>query len=224
MTQLVRAPLAAPEPLATSAPALESFAYTLYEGMEPVAWLDATVGWSLAFFCGALGTMFQEVQDLARDSPDGPGWSAVMDLDRCPDGWLPWLAQFVGVTVVPGSTPEEMRARIQSTDGFRRGTPAALEGAAQATLTGNRIVYFRERDPNGVDPPYTLEVVTQTGETPDPDATLAALIAQKPAGIVLNYRLVQGQDWQELAQSGRTWRQVRDDFASWRDVRDNTTT
>src|SRR5215468_578343 len=105
MTQLVRAPLAAPEPPATPAPALESFAYNLYEGMEPVAWLDGTVGWSLAFFCGALGAMFQEVQDLARDSPDGPGWSAVMDLDRCPDGWLPWLAQFVGVTVVPGSTP-----------------------------------------------------------------------------------------------------------------------
>ena len=41
---------------------------------------------------------------------------------------------------------------------------------------------FRERDPTGADPPYTLEVVTLTSETPDPAAVEAALRRQKPAG------------------------------------------
>lgn len=202
-------------------PALESFADNLYAAMDPLAWLDATVGWSLAHFCAALGVMFQDVEDLARDTPDGPGWSGVVDLDRCPDAWLPWLAQFVGVTVVPGSTPAEMRARIASTDGFKRGTPAAIAGAAKATLTGNKTVYFRERDASAPDPPYTLEVVTQTGETPDPAATLAAILAQKPAGLILNYRTVEGEDWQAVKESGKTWRQVRTERANWRALRDN---
>jgi hypothetical protein len=203
----------------TSAPALDSFADNLYAGMEPVAWLDGTVAWSLAHFCAALGVMFQPAEDLARDTPDGPGWSVVVDLARCPDAWLPWLAQFVGVTVIPGSTPAEMRARIASTDGFKRGTPAAIAGAAKATLTGNQYVAFRERDISAPDPPYSLEVITLAGETPDPNATLAAILAQKPAGIVLSYRTVTGQDWQAL--TAKTWRQARTTYSSWRNLRDN---
>ena len=35
------------------------------------------------------------------------------------------------------------------------------------------------------DPAYGLMVVTRPSETPDPDATLTALAAAKPAGIVL---------------------------------------
>jgi threonine dehydrogenase-like Zn-dependent dehydrogenase len=163
--------------------------------------------------------MFQPVADVARDTPAGPGWSAVLDLGRCPDAWLPWLAQFVGVTVIAGSTPNAMRERIASTDGFKRGTPEAIRGAAQATLTGNRTVTFRERDANSPDPPYTLEVVTLTGETPNPAATRAAIVAQKPGGIVLNYRTVEGQDWQ--AVQAKTWRQARTTYASWRNLRDN---
>jgi hypothetical protein len=211
--------LPAPRRARDAPPDLESFADNLYAGMEPLAWMDSAVGYALAHFCAALGSMFQAVEDVARDTPEGPGWSAVLDLDRCPDAWLPWLAQFVGVTVIPGSTPEEQRARIASTDGFRRGTPAAIEGAAAATLTGNQTVTFRERDASAADPPYTLEVTTLVGETPDPAATLAAIIAQKPGGIVLNYRTVTGQDWQGVQV--KTWRQARTTYANWRNLRDN---
>lgn len=203
MTQLQRAVLTEVDaPVAGPPPALDSFAANLYAGMEPLAWLDGSVGYALAHFCAAQGVMFQVVEDLARDTPEGPGWSVVIDLDRCPDEWLPWLAQFVGVTVIPGSTPADMRVRIASTDGFKRGTPAALEAAAQATLTGSQVVYFRERDPLAADPPYSLEVVTRISETPDPAATLAALIAQKPGGLVLTYRQVAGWDYAEMTATG----------------------
>lgn len=202
-----------------SPPALESFAALLYDALAPLAILDGEADWHLPKYCGAHGAMFQPVADVARDTPDGPGWSAVVDLDRCPDAWLPWLAQFAGVTVIAGSTPAEMRERIGSTDGFKRGTPEAIRAATQATLTGNRTVTFRERDSSAADPPYTLEVVTLTGETPDPAATRAAIIAQKPGGIVLNYRTVAGQDWQ--AVQAKTWRAAKTTYANWRTLRDN---
>jgi hypothetical protein len=200
-------------------PTLESFAAALYDAIYPLTELDGQTGWHLAKFAGALGEMFQPVADVARDTPEGPGWSAVLDLQRCPDEWLPWLAQFVGVALLAGSSPDDMRERIAGTDGFKRGTPESIRVATQATLTGTRHVTLRERDSNSADPPYTLEVVTLTGETPDPAATRAAILAQKPGGIVLAYRTVAGQDWQGV--TAKTWRQARATYATWRDLRDN---
>jgi hypothetical protein len=48
-----------------------------------------------------------------------------------------------------------MRQRIASTDGFRRGTVAAMTGAARATLTGLQRVDFRERTGGPLGAPQT---------------------------------------------------------------------
>lgn len=167
-----------------SAPVLESFADRLYGSMAPVAWLDASVDYALANYDGAIGEMFQAVEDLARDTPDGPGWSGVMDLARCPTAWLPWLAQFAGVTVPPGASDADARAWIDSTDGFKRGTPDAIRKSAQTNLTGSKTVLLQER--LGGDP-YALAVYTLSTETPNPTQTRADILKQKPAGIVLTY-------------------------------------
>jgi Phage tail protein (Tail_P2_I) len=198
-----RLPQLAPGPRGDPPPELDpaSFAEGLYVALAPLARQDASYGWALLILCNAIGTLFQVLEDYARDSPEGPGWSALMDLDRCPPEALPWLAQFVGVRLLPDSTPAEQRARIVATGGFRRGTPAALIGAAQATLTGNKTVVFRERDHDPADTPayaYYLTVITYVSETPDPTATHNALLAQKPGGIVLDYRTAAGQDYQTL--------------------------
>jgi hypothetical protein len=191
---------AAEEPPAGLVPA--SFADALYTALAPLARQDASYGWALLILCNALGTMFQTLEEYVRDSPAGPGWSALLDLDRCPPEALGWLGQFVGVRLLPDSTVDEQRARIASTDGFKRGTRAALVGAAAATLTGDKTVVFRERDHDPADTPayaYYLTVITYTSETPDPTATLNALLAQKPGGIVLSYRTAAGQDYTSLA-------------------------
>jgi uncharacterized iron-regulated membrane protein len=193
----------------------QSYAARLYASMAPLASADASYGWSLLILCNAIGTMFQLIDDVVRDSEDGPGWSMLLDLDRTLDEALPWLGQFAGVRVISGSTPDQMRQRIRSTDGFRRGTAAAMRGAAQATLTGAQTVLFHERDGD----PYFLSVETYADQTPDPAATEAALLAQKPGGIVLTYRTVTGQTWQQLKDSGRTWADVNTDYPSWGDVR-----
>ena len=189
----------APDPPSRLVP--ESYAAQLYAMMAPIARLDSQVGWSLLIFCNALGTMFQLVDEWVRDSPEGPGWSPLLDLGRCPDVALPWLGQLVGVRLPPGLTPAEQRQRIASTDGFRRGTPDAIRNAAWATLTGNRTVILYERSHDPADTPdyaYYLHVVTYQNQTPDPEATLAAIMAQKPGGSLLTYLCQLGQNYQQV--------------------------
>lgn len=194
------------------APALESFADDLYDALLPVAWLDGETGWHLAFYCGAIGAMFQSVADVARDTPDGPGWSAVMDLDRCPDAWLPWLGGFAGVTVPPGATPAQARAWIHGTDGFRRGTPAAIRAATAATLTGSKTVVMQERLGGNA---YVLGVYTLTPETPDAAATLRAILSQKPGGIRLDYSAGAANTYQAIKVGYPTYAAVKSAFSNY---------
>jgi len=211
-----------PQPPDELAP--DSFAERMYVGMAPLARWDPDNGWSLLILLNAIGAMYQLIEDWVRDQPEGPGWSLLLDVNRCPDEALPWLAQFVGVRLLPGSTPDEQRARIESTDGFKRGTPAAIVGAAKATLTGGQTVVLRERDgqgaghPTAPDSAYYLTVVTYQGQTPNPTATKNAILAQKPGGIVLNYLTEAGQDWQSVKDGNTSWGAVNTRYATWADV------
>ena len=79
-----------------------------------------------------------------------------------------------------------------------------LAAAAGLYLTGAKTVYFRERDQDTPDPPYYLEIVTLDSETPDPQKVREAIMAQKPGGIVLNYRGVTGWDYEEMTSEAAT--------------------
>lgn len=203
-----------------AAPPMPSFASNLYASLEPLAWLDHENDYALAVLCTAIGVMFQEAEDLARDTEDGPGWSMILDLDRCPEAWLPWLAQFVGVVIPAGLPGDQHRAWIQGTDGFRRGTRTAMEAAAAATLTASKTVTFRERWPT----PYSLQVVTYQAETPDPALTERALVAQKPAGLVLDYMVQPGADYLSWRDGFATYADLRAGMADYRTARDTPPT
>jgi hypothetical protein len=170
------------DPPAPLAP--DTFAARLYVALAPLAQQDPENAWSLLILCNAIGTMYQLLDDYVRDSPDGPGWSALMDLARCPTEALGWLAQFAGVRMLPGLTDQQQRDRIKSTGGFRRGTTAAITAAAQPTLTGTKTVGITERYTGD---PYQLAVNTYASETPDTVATYNAILAAKPAGLLLTY-------------------------------------
>lgn len=224
---LRRGPLSAALPAELDAPppaALvpESFAERLYVSLAPVAKLDADNAWSLLILCDAIGQMFQLLDDLMRDSPEGPGWSVLMDLDRCPASALPWLAQLAGVRIPVGLTEEQARAWAGSTDGFKRGTAAALRGACAATLTGDKTVIFRERNGDPAISPdyaYYLDVATYDSQTPDPAATEAALLAQKPGGIVLRYSHHPGQDYQSVRDGNASYAALLAAYPSYDAVR-----
>lgn len=170
-------------------PVLGKAAEDLYARLAPLAWADEEHGWPLLTFCGALTAAFEEIDLLARDQPDGtPGWALVMDPGQAPEKWLAWLGQFAGVRRPPSASGEEMRALIATRPRFRRGTPQSLIEAARPTLTGSRRVTLVERHGSA----YQLLAVTYTAETPDPAATLAALTAAKPAGLILTHRVDDG--------------------------------
>lgn len=196
----------------------DTFAGRLYDALAPLASLDPDNAWSLLILCNAIGTMFQEVEDIVRDSPDGPGWSELMDLNRCPPEALGWLGQFAGVRIPPYLTEAQQRAWVAGTDGFHRGTVASMIASCQATLTGTKTVLFRERVGGPTTAPayaYYLSVFTYTAETPNPAATQAALLAQKPGGLVLVYQAITGQTYQSLKTGYATYNAVKAAFVDY---------
>jgi hypothetical protein len=200
----------------------EAFAARLYGMLAPLAQQDFDAAWSLLILVNAIGGMYELVEEWVRDTPDGVGWSLLVDLDRCPPEALPWLGQFVGVRIPPAlSSDADKRDWVASTDGFNRGTRDALIGAAKATLTGQQRLIFRERDgaawgdPDPPDVAYHLTTYSYATETPNPTATLNALLAQKPGGIVLHYHAAQMQDYQNVYDTNATYAVVKSTFRDY---------
>jgi hypothetical protein len=193
----------------------------LRERTQPLAPSDETNGWAHAHLCEGLGTALEQIGEVFDPEGDVPPLAPILDVDLCPDWALPWLAQIVGVQLPFDVDADTARELIRSVEGFARGTPAALRAAAGIYLTGDKTVFFRERDPTGTDPPYTLEVVTLDDETPDPAAVLGALMAQKPGGIVLHYREVLGWDYEQMTTEGGTYAAQTVAFSTYYDLANN---
>lgn len=126
-------------------PEVSQAAETLYETLAHLADGDPQRGWPLLVFCEAAGRMLQRLDDLARDTPDGPGWSQVLDPDRVPADALPWLGQWVGAAVDTDLTVAEQRAQVAAKLGFARGTPAAIIAAGQPYLGPGQEIKLHER-------------------------------------------------------------------------------
>lgn len=181
-----------------------TFADRLLSALSPVALGSADLD---TYARGIADKMVQEVEDYASDGINGEvGWSAIVDLNRVPDKGLDWLAQFVGVTLNAGLTAAQKRQQIHAVGGWGRGSLASIAGAPVPYLTGTKTVIIRERDPAAcaAQPAYGLTVITKTSETPNSAVVLAALIAQKPAGIVLNYVVLAGNDYTLVYNGGAT--------------------
>lgn len=196
----------------------------LYDALTPLAWRDEELGYHLLLYCEAIGSMLEQVDGYVRDNDalGLPGWGILLDVENVPEEALGYLAQFVGVSLVSGHTAAQSRVRIASTDGFARGSIVAFRAAAMAHLTGGQRVTLRERyDPAnpGDDSPGHIHVTTYTDETPDSAAVLAALTAQKPAGLILHYEVQDGQDYQNLLDNHPTYQDVKDDYVDYDAVR-----
>ena len=182
------------------------------------AWARAdgeSTGWAFLHFCEAICRKFQTLEDVIRDTDLGPGWSHVLDVDRAPAAWLPWLSQFVGVRLIPGETEAQNRDRIKRRDGLKRGTVNAMRAAVEDTLTGTKHVILNERNGSA----YRLSVRTLGTETPDPTKTLAAALSQKPAGIVLDYGTYTGPTYDVVRANFDTYQQVKDYYVDYQDMR-----
>lgn len=129
---------------------LDSFAQELYDLHAPLQYDEANQDYALKKFFAAIGVMFQEVEDLARDdivsspvlsSKPGlskpkvhPGWSILLDVDRIPDKGLGYLGQFVGVGLDPQLSSTKQRERIRRVEGWHKGQPNSIIQAAYQYL------------------------------------------------------------------------------------------
>jgi hypothetical protein len=198
----------------TPRPALGSVAEELYARLEPfhewssdgATFTDEDLGWPLLVYWGLLAKRWQLVDDISRDGDFGPGWTPILDVGESRDEALPWLGQFNGTVMLPGMTPEQMRARILGTDGFQRGTPSAIAVAARRHLTGDQNVIINERLAGDA---KRIGVATYTAETPDPDLTRQDIEEQLPWWIKLDYIVEDAWDYAVL-------RTAFDDYAAVR--------
>jgi hypothetical protein len=170
------------------------FSDELFFWVEPVGYADAENDDALRAIVEGISAPFEEIDDLVRDTDDGPGWSALVDADRAPAKFLPWLAYLNGVRVTASYTEAQQRAEIVDAAGFRRGTTGAMIAQVQTHLTGLKRVVLIERDLD----PYKITVMTYASETPNPTLTEKDARARKPAGLVLNYVVNSGWAYEPM--------------------------
>lgn len=196
-------------------PAVSETAEDMYDALGYWAIRD-TEGedWPLLEMTESIAGRLQPVEDVIRDEDDHPGWSIVVDVDRAPAEWLPWLAQLGGVRFLTALTESEQRAYIKTAPSQRRGSVRALKEAAKLSLTGTKTMYFTERHGSA----YRLTITTLTSETPDPARLLEDVMAQKPAGIVLTVTQSDGGDYITLRDTHQDYADVESTFSDYIDV------
>lgn len=203
--------------MSTTDPQGANFAARLFEQLLPFQAIDQLGHlWAL---CDGIYAMFQAVEELTAERPDGlSGWANMVDINACPSQYLPYLAQFVGAEVKLGLSDADQRAYILSLPGFNRGRPATIISEVQATLTGGKFVDLQERTPTA----WRYAVVTKPSETPNPAATIAALQAQKPGPDQFQHLLVEAATYGWLAGEYDTYAIVASTYATYADLRNAT--
>lgn len=133
---------------------LDRFAQRAYDIFEPLTLHQESD--DLNFYIGAAGELFQEVDDLVRDTEGGdPGWSILLDVHRIPAKGLDWLAQFVGVTIDHNTDEAGVRQQVRAHDRWGRGTPLSMLGPAAHWLPAGAKMYLSERNPT----PYSATFI-----------------------------------------------------------------
>lgn len=200
--------------------ATATFAQDVLDNLLPMLYNEQDAPGDLTTYVTAASRPFELIESWASDTPTAVGWSLLVDVDRCPDEALAWLAQLVGMRLDNAVSTNDQRTQIRNLQNWRRGTPLAMTSVAAPYLTDSKTVLFRERfDGTNVDAPYNLEVVTYTDETPDPTIVEAAIRTQKPAGIILDYQLNDGQDYQSLKDNYATYALVKAAYTTYEGVR-----
>lgn len=200
-------------------PVVSAAALELFNSLGYWSDQDADNGWPLLKFCEALcASGLQPVYDYAFDRSDRAGWTILLDLNATPDSALPYLAQLVGVSTPAGNSPAQNRDLIANRPGWKRGTPDTILSAVKATLVGSKRASLLERDTS----PYHATLKTYTVQTTDEPATLAAIAANKPAGLVIDLVLIAGPTFLDVqaATSPNTFAARLAEFPTFGDVLD----
>ncbi len=171
-------------------------------------------------YTNSIAAMFEPVLELCEEEgQDGeaafvPPWGRLLNPELCPAIALPYLAQFVGVSIPTGASAVEGRALVKAESGLERGTLAALRMAIERTLPAGAHYLIQERtEANGTEGAYHFNVIVETGKSTQP--LFEAINAVIPAGIWYSVLEVTGA-WLEgtkiwsAVTAGKTWATIKE--------------
>lgn len=183
---------------------------------------DEATDWTLLRFLSGAVKPIEPVYELVRERDDGtPPWGILFDVDECPAGRLPYLAQYPGCILTPEMSEEQIRNEIREPTGWSRGRTPAIKIAGQRSLTGTKRVIVRPRTPEvGIHYIRTL-----ASETPDEERTRAVLRAALPAWEVLDYTAISGLTLEDLeAAWPKSLAELEGHFTTLADIEDTLPT
>lgn len=139
-------------------------------------------------------TGIQAIDDVVRDTQYFPGWSSILDVNRCPEYALPWLGQLVGVRLSQTLADGAKRRAIINECPFDRGTVAYIEYHANLWMT----------------PPYKVTLLERT-------SFIASSFAVDPYAVTVTYPLagVNALTYAELFANYSDYAVVQSDFANY---------
>ncbi len=191
----------------------------LYEAQGFHRKADPATGYQLQRLCEALCAPMQPAWEVLRERADGtPPYGILFDVDRCPVELLPFLAMHVGARLTPDMDEAQRREEIRQPTTWRRGQTETLKVAIRKTLDpeSSQRVIVRERTPDAAG----LYVRTLIDETPSEAVTLAVILENKVAGLVLDYEAIDGVTWADIAASYEDWGEIEGTFGDWADLAD----
>lgn len=163
---------------------IETYSDALFERLPSLFINDEEEGGFGKYLCKAAMSMLQRLDVIVQDTDTHPGWGIILDPLVCPEAWLPYCAMIYGIELPAGLTVQQQREYINAPPQEARGTVAAMEANAKRTLTGKKELFVIEQLEGHA---YRMQVTSLTSETPSEALTKAALLAQKPAGVKLEY-------------------------------------
>jgi hypothetical protein len=200
-------------------PVITASGERFYQRVLPLMGEDAENGWFGRFFCDAIASMMQGLDDIVLDQTingvEYPGWCTIAAPAVCPDAWLPWCGSIYGVPLPPGISASEQRAIIQELPPQKRGGIEAMRKAAEASypVGGGFKITLTERAAGKA---YAINAHTTPEQTaPEEAVTLAALLSQKPGGMKLIYTSADVPRWEDATlkwdevEAGVTWAGVK---------------
>jgi hypothetical protein len=142
-----------------------------------------------------------------------PAYGALLDPELCPAKALPYLAQFVGVTIPAGTPEAEARALVLAESGLERGTTQSIETAIERVLGAEPFMLQERTNAKGEANAYAFNVIVGTGKKTK--ALEEAIAAVKPGGIIST--VIEGtgmwlqatKKWSE-AVAGKTWATIKE--------------
>jgi hypothetical protein len=199
---------------------------TLFEATEPAGWAEWDTDYAWRRFLSALSWYFDVIAAMTRPEDGAESWDPLGSPLRCPEEWLPVLAQWAGVKRADALEVPDLRELLATGGGaIHRGTKAWMVAQIRRFYGVNERadppVWFEERAatldrPDG--DPYVLRIFVYSFVEMDERAIRKRLWQIKPAGLQpIIFEVRDGQNYWQARECDYTYWQINVGFRDWRD-------